>query len=141
MVRNQTLLVAKLFSNISGTTRPFLKQMHNIPPRLVAEGFKENLVRFSWVFAHNMNYNSYYALLASVDNSPHLKREKGDTIEQAMPQKNPLYRQREYCFYQQILYLLPEHTALVLMAETTGGKCLAKDFWLYLQCDNFHQPK
>ena len=60
MMRNKTLLITKFLGNISDPMRPIMKEMDNIPPHLIAEGFEKELVWLVQINAlHSMNYNSY----------------------------------------------------------------------------------
>ncbi len=60
MMRHQTLLVAKPFSDICRSMGLSHEKVDDAPSRLIAESFKKELVGFVWINTlHNMNYNSY----------------------------------------------------------------------------------
>ncbi len=45
VMRYQTLLQFQFLGNIGNSVRIFFEQMNNIPPRVIAEGFKKELMR------------------------------------------------------------------------------------------------
>lgn len=61
MVRDKALFTPELSRDSGDPLRPFAEETGNIPPHVVPEGFKEELVRLVEIHPlHNMNYFSYH---------------------------------------------------------------------------------